>query len=112
MENLSQLGQRDEPEKEEIQSMRGTQTTFSGFEDGGKEALCQGMWWPAEAGNNLQMTASKKSGILFLLLQEAEQWNEFSPGASREEHSLADNTLILVQWDLSVRLLNFLTVKQ
>lgn len=60
MENLSQLGQRDEPEKEEIQSMRGTQTTFSGFEDGGKEALCQGMRWPVEAGNSLQMTASKK----------------------------------------------------
>lgn len=100
MENLSQLGQRDEMEKGEIQSMRGTQTTFSGFEDGGKEALCPGIWWPLEAGNNPQMTASKKMGILVLLLKETEQQNEFSFRAPREEHSLADNTLILLQGDL------------
>lgn len=54
----------------EIQSMRGIQTSISGFKDGRRGPGAMEYAWPLEAGNGPQLIASKEAGISVLLLQE------------------------------------------
>ena len=50
----------------EIQSMRGIQTSISGFKDGRRGPGAMEYGWPLEAGNGPQLIASKEAGISVL----------------------------------------------